>query len=195
VGHTVGKARWINTSRIVIGHDGDEHGHDGHTLLGGGDLGPEPFADGLPDDPVATSASRLENLPNDPDKKPEPCNRRETDRDKVDHFRRVFTPSCHRLGAASHLKQYLQQSQTKRSPEGDLSANPDRAGDQAERTAWLRLRSRYAMKPMPTKPRSSIAHVEGSGTAVCIDSGFTTKLLTVVVAPKPKKPKTTVRLQ
>jgi hypothetical protein len=25
---------------------------------------------------------------------------------------------------------------------------------------------RYAMKPIPAKPRSSIAHVDGSGTAV-----------------------------
>jgi len=43
------------------------------------------------------------------------------------------------------------------------------------------------MKPTPAKPRSSIAHVEGSGTAVCIDSGFTTKLLIEVVAPPPKQ--------
>ena len=40
------------------------------------------------------------------------------------------------------------------------------------------------MKPTPAKPRSSIAHVEGSGTAVCIDSGFTT---IEVAAPPPKQ--------
>ena len=134
VGHTVGKARWISTSRLVIGHDGDEHGHDGHTVLGGGDLGPEPRADGLPVDPVATSASRLENFHNNPDKEPDPSNRREADRDKVDHFYQVFMPSCHSLGASPHAANSRKQ---KRPPEGGLSTNPDRAGDQAARSAWL----------------------------------------------------------
>ena len=97
---TVGKARWISTSRLVIGHDGDEHGHDGHTVLGGGDLGPEPRADGLPVDPVATSASRLENFHNNPDKEPDPSNRREADRDQVVHFHPGFTPSCRWLALA-----------------------------------------------------------------------------------------------
>jgi hypothetical protein len=50
------------TAHFVIGHGGDEHGRDRRTVLGGGDLGPEPFADGLPDDPVATSAGRLEGF-------------------------------------------------------------------------------------------------------------------------------------
>jgi hypothetical protein len=82
-------------AHFVIGHDGDEHGHDGRTILGGGYLGPEPFADGLSDGPVPTSAIRLENLHKNPDKKPEPSNRREANRDQVVHFHPGFTPSCH----------------------------------------------------------------------------------------------------
>ena len=92
-------------AHFVIGHDGDEHGHDGRTILGGGDLGTELFADGLPDDPVAPSAIRLENLHNNKDKEPDPSNRREADRDQVVHFHPGFTPSCFWLGTISHLKQ------------------------------------------------------------------------------------------
>ena len=53
-------------AHLYIGHDGDEHGHDGHRgVLDGGDLGPKPFADGLLDDPLASTASRLERFPDD----------------------------------------------------------------------------------------------------------------------------------
>jgi len=66
--------------------DGDEHGYDGRTVLGGGDLGPEPGADGLPDHPVATSASGLEKLHNNPANEAEPSKRREADCDQIVHF-------------------------------------------------------------------------------------------------------------
>ena len=63
------------------GHDGDEHGHDGCAVLGGGDVGPKPLADGLLVDPATSTTSRLEHSPYDPDDevKPRECG----DRDQV----------------------------------------------------------------------------------------------------------------
>jgi hypothetical protein len=45
--------------------------------------------------------------------------------------------------------------------------------DQAAFSAGLGFR-RYAMKPMPAKPRSIIAHVEGSGTALATPGAMVT---------------------
>jgi hypothetical protein len=55
--------------------------------------------------------------------------------------------------------------QTKRPPEGGLSVALIGAVDQATRRDAVWLRRRYAMKPMPAKPRIIMAHVDGSGTA------------------------------
>lgn len=45
--------------------------------------------------PSRQSASRLENLHNDPSDEPEPSNRRDADRDQVVHLQPGFTPSSH----------------------------------------------------------------------------------------------------
>ena len=54
-------------------------------------------------------------------------------------------------------------SQTKRPPEGGLSAALIGAGDQATRKA---CRRRYVIAAMPAKPRIIMAQVLGSGTAL-----------------------------
>jgi hypothetical protein len=57
----------------------------------------------------------------------------------------------------------VQVAQTKSRPKAALNLIL-MIGYQAAINAGFDFR-RYAMKPMPAKPRSSIAHVEGSGTA------------------------------
>jgi hypothetical protein len=54
--------------------------------------------------------------------------------------------------------------QKKKPPEGGSSIQTPDDLDQAAINAGLDFR-RYAMKPTPAKPRTIIAHVDGSGTA------------------------------
>jgi hypothetical protein len=54
-------------AQFAIGHDWDEHGQDRNcSFLGARYLGSRPFVRGLPDDPLAPPASRLDQLQDDP---------------------------------------------------------------------------------------------------------------------------------
>ena len=93
VRRTIAFAWQLGESRhtSVIGHDGDEHGRGGCAVLGGRDMEPEPFANGLPGDPVATSASRLNEFHDDPADEAKPLKTGQADSDHVDDCHQCLT--------------------------------------------------------------------------------------------------------